>query len=86
MVKLGQVYYIQSDELLHDKATNKKIECRAMNITEDLGQIEYMFCDKTGTLTENKMKFVCCTIKGVNYDHVVKEGKHKSKETYEQSI
>ncbi|KAJ6224587.1 hypothetical protein RDWZM_003132 [Blomia tropicalis] len=85
MVKLGQVYYIQSDELLHDKATNKKIECRAMNITEDLGQIEYMFCDKTGTLTENKMKFVCCTIKGVNYDHVVKEGKHKSKETYEQS-
>ncbi|XP_027200539.2 phospholipid-transporting ATPase VB-like [Dermatophagoides pteronyssinus] len=68
MVKLGQVYLINRDEFLIDKQTGKRCECRAWNITEDLGQIEYVFCDKTGTLTENIMEFQCCCIKGINYE------------------
>lgn len=44
-------------------------ECRAMNITENLGQIQYIFSDKTGTLTENRMIFRRCTIAGVDYNH-----------------
>jgi len=39
LTKLMQVYHIQNDIELYDEETNKRIECRAMNITEDLGQV-----------------------------------------------
>lgn len=32
-------------------------------------QIQYLFCDKTGTLTENNMVFKRCTIGGVDFGH-----------------
>jgi phospholipid-translocating ATPase len=42
---------------------------RASNtaISEDLGQIEYVFSDKTGTLTENVMEFKKCSIRSTMY-------------------
>lgn len=69
LVKLGQIFIINRDKFLYDPINNKACECRAWNITEDLGQIEYVFCDKTGTLTENFMEFRCCSIKGTEYFH-----------------
>lgn len=67
MVRLGQAYFMGADKDLYDKSSRSKFQCRALNINEDLGQIKYVFSDKTGTLTENKMEFQCASIHGVDY-------------------
>lgn len=69
IVKLGQIYFIQSDVDFYDEKMDSTIQCRALNITEDLGQIQYLFSDKTGTLTENKMVFRRCSVAGFDYCH-----------------
>ncbi|KAH7536827.1 hypothetical protein FEM48_Zijuj03G0027700 [Ziziphus jujuba var. spinosa] len=67
LVRVGQAYFMINDTQLYDEASNSRFQCRALNINEDLGQIKYVFSDKTGTLTENKMEFRCASIWGVDY-------------------
>uniref|UniRef100_A0A4W4G7H8 Phospholipid-transporting ATPase n=1 Tax=Electrophorus electricus TaxID=8005 RepID=A0A4W4G7H8_ELEEL len=69
IVKLGQIYFIQNDLDLYNARLDSGVQCRALNITEDLGQIQYVFSDKTGTLTENRMLFRRCTVAGTEYPH-----------------
>ncbi|GAB0089123.1 Phospholipid-transporting ATPase [Sergentomyia squamirostris] len=69
LCKILQVYHIHNNIELYDPHTNKRTECRAMNITEELGQVQYIFSDKTGTLTENKMIFRRCAVNGIDYNH-----------------
>lgn len=41
MAKLLQVYHINNNLDLYDAESNKRVECRALNITEELGQVCY---------------------------------------------
>ncbi|XWS08180.1 hypothetical protein CRYUN_Cryun41cG0057800 [Craigia yunnanensis] len=67
LVRVGQAYFMIRDSQMYDESSNSRFQCRALNINEDLGQIKYVFSDKTGTLTENKMEFQCASIWGVDY-------------------
>lgn len=67
LVRVGQAYFMIQDKDMFDESTNSRLQCRALNINEDLGQIKYVFSDKTGTLTENKMEFRCASVQGVDY-------------------
>ncbi|KAK1278519.1 Phospholipid-transporting ATPase 1 [Acorus gramineus] len=67
LVRLGQAYFMIRDARMYDEISNSRFQCRALNINEDLGQIKYVFSDKTGTLTENKMEFRCASVQGVDY-------------------
>nr|GMD39989.1 phospholipid-transporting ATPase 1-like [Ipomoea batatas] len=67
LVRLGQSYFMIGDRHMYDSDSNSRFQCRSLNINEDLGQIRYVFSDKTGTLTENKMEFKRASIWGRNY-------------------
>ncbi|VDK24591.1 unnamed protein product [Taenia asiatica] len=66
-VKVLQIFYMEHDLGLYDAIRDRRVEVHAFNIPEDLGQIEYVFCDKTGTLTENRMVFKRAVINGIDY-------------------
>ncbi|XP_047316408.1 phospholipid-transporting ATPase 1-like [Impatiens glandulifera] len=67
LVRLGQSYFMIGDKYMYDSSSGSRFQCRSLNINEDLGQIRYVFSDKTGTLTENKMEFRRASLYGKNY-------------------
>jgi magnesium-transporting ATPase (P-type) len=64
MLKLSQGWLIGKDVRMYDRETDKYGMCRASDLIEELGQIDFVFSDKTGTLTQNKMIFKKCTVNG----------------------
>jgi phospholipid-transporting ATPase len=53
--------------------TDTPAVCRTSSLVEELGQIEYIFSDKTGTLTCNMMQFRQASIGGIQYGEQVSE-------------
>jgi phospholipid-transporting ATPase len=75
VVKFQQAQLINFDLDMYYAKTNTPALCRTSSLVEELGQIEYVFSDKTGTLTCNEMEFRCCSIAGTAYADVVDEAK-----------
>ena len=75
VVKYQQAQLINSDLDMYYARTDTPALCRTSSLVEELGQIEYVFSDKTGTLTRNEMEFRMCSIAGVAYAEVVEEGR-----------
>ncbi|TIA90033.1 hypothetical protein E3P99_01747 [Wallemia hederae] len=73
IVKTIQAFFIWQDLEMYYPQLDHPCVPKSWNISDDLGQIEYVFSDKTGTLTQNVMEFKKCSIGGKAYGEGVTE-------------
>uniref|UniRef100_A0A8C9MY22 Phospholipid-transporting ATPase n=1 Tax=Serinus canaria TaxID=9135 RepID=A0A8C9MY22_SERCA len=78
VVKFIQAYFINWDIDMHYEPTDTAAMARTSNLNEELGQVKYIFSDKTGTLTCNVMQFKKCTVAGIAYGQGPQNGEEKT--------
>ncbi|XP_061211990.1 phospholipid-transporting ATPase IK isoform X2 [Neopsephotus bourkii] len=59
--------FINWDLEMYYAAKDIPAQARSTSLNDQLGQIEYIFSDKTGTLTQNMMSFKKCCVNGTVY-------------------
>ncbi|KAL1022261.1 hypothetical protein UPYG_G00024360 [Umbra pygmaea] len=67
MQKFLGSYFIMWDDEMFDEELGERAQVNTSDLNEELGQVEYVFTDKTGTLTENNMEFIECCVDGHVY-------------------
>ncbi|XP_012994413.1 phospholipid-transporting ATPase ID isoform X7 [Esox lucius] len=77
VIRLGHSYFINWDGKMYYGQKDTPAEARTTTLNEELGQVEFIFSDKTGTLTQNIMVFNKCSINGNTYGDVYDEFGHK---------
>ncbi|XP_048456251.1 phospholipid-transporting ATPase ID [Rhincodon typus] len=77
VIRLGSSFYIGWDSKMYYPKKDTPALARTTTLTEELGQIQYIFSDKTGTLTQNIMIFNKCTINGKMYGKELQEKTEK---------
>ncbi|XP_038892983.1 putative phospholipid-transporting ATPase 9 isoform X1 [Benincasa hispida] len=67
IVKVLQSIFINQDINMYYEEADKPARARTSNLNEELGQVDTILSDKTGTLTCNSMEFIKCSIAGRAY-------------------
>ncbi|XP_055368535.1 phospholipid-transporting ATPase IG isoform X3 [Betta splendens] len=67
MQKFLGSFFIAWDKDFYDPEIKEGALVNTSDLNEELGQVEYVFTDKTGTLTQNNMEFIECCIDGIQY-------------------
>ncbi|XP_063080436.1 phospholipid-transporting ATPase IF isoform X1 [Cavia porcellus] len=70
MQKFLGSFFIGWDLDLYHEESDQKSQVNTSDLNEELGQVDYVFTDKTGTLTENEMYFRECSINGIKYQEI----------------
>uniref|UniRef100_A0A7M4ER09 ATPase phospholipid transporting 8B3 n=1 Tax=Crocodylus porosus TaxID=8502 RepID=A0A7M4ER09_CROPO len=69
-IYLVNSFFIDWDVEMYYPAKDTPAKARSTSLNDQLGQIEYIFSDKTGTLTQNIMTFKKCCINGIIYGNL----------------
>ena len=73
IVKVLQSVFINQDLHMYHEETDKPAHARTSNLNEELGQVDTILSDKTGTLTCNSMEFIKCSVGGTAYGRGITE-------------
>lgn len=69
LVRALQAFIMESDDSMYHKETESGCKVRSSGLCEDLGQVDFVLSDKTGTLTQNAMCFKACYVDGHTYGY-----------------
>ena len=67
VVKFIQAVFISWDIEIYHEPNDQPTKVQTSNLNEELGQVSYVFSDKTGTLTQNVMEFRKLSLMGTSY-------------------
>ena len=70
VVKIFQGYFMEKDKYSYSKIRKKFLRVNSVSLNEECGLVNYIFTDKTGTLTCNKMVFKFCVIGETCYQYI----------------
>ena len=79
MVKYIQGIFISWDYHMYDLVNHQKPKVQTSTLNEELGQVKFIFSDKTGTLTKNYMEYKAMSINGKIYGINDREEKNLKK-------
>lgn len=73
VVRVCQAYFLWVNTELYSFTRKKFTRVNTISVIEELGDINFVFTDKTGTLTVNKLDMRYCIIGTKCYEHLDKE-------------